>query len=277
VATTAAPPVVIFSRADLDLIVAFAGCSLDEKPGSNWVQDAGGLPDYICRIARAIKRKGHTTGQAISIAVSRVKKWSTGAGVNADTQAKATTAVAEWEKLKAKAHTKSASTVAASAAARHDLLYLANTTVEYNVDIVRSAFEQRARDARHAWRAANPGAAYDDCPVPYTWVKEQWTSFIIVQSDYGKNPELYKVSYQVDSANNVTFGEPVEVKTEYVVVAESDMVGADLTDADLQALLAMTPNAVDNPVNKLLSLTPAQSPLQRILSQAGASVNAEGS
>lgn len=27
----------ILSDADNDLIVAFAGCSLDEKPGSNWV------------------------------------------------------------------------------------------------------------------------------------------------------------------------------------------------------------------------------------------------
>lgn len=37
---------VVFARDELDLIVAFAGCSLDEKPGSNWVQKAGGLPDY---------------------------------------------------------------------------------------------------------------------------------------------------------------------------------------------------------------------------------------
>lgn len=27
----------VFHRTELDLIVAFAGCSLDEKPGSNWV------------------------------------------------------------------------------------------------------------------------------------------------------------------------------------------------------------------------------------------------
>jgi hypothetical protein len=25
------------NKADLDLVVEFAGCSLDEKPGSNWV------------------------------------------------------------------------------------------------------------------------------------------------------------------------------------------------------------------------------------------------
>jgi hypothetical protein len=266
--------VVIFSRGDLDLVAAFAGCSLDEKPGSNWVQDAGGLPDYICRIARAIKRKGRTTGQAISIAVSRVKKWSTGVGVDSDTQVKATAALAEWEKLKAKAHAKK---MVSASSGRHDMLYLANTTVEYNVDIVRSAFEQRAREARHAWRAANPNAEYDACPVPYTWVKEQWTSFLIVQSDRGKNPELYKVPYEVDADNNVNFGDPVEVKTEYVVVAESDLTGADLTDADLQALLGMSAPAAHS-LDKFLGLAPPRSGLDRIVELARAvSLSAEGS
>lgn len=31
------PTPLILTDADYDLIVAFAGCSLDEKPGSNWV------------------------------------------------------------------------------------------------------------------------------------------------------------------------------------------------------------------------------------------------
>lgn len=31
------PTQLIFHRDELDLIVEFAGCSLDEKPGSNWV------------------------------------------------------------------------------------------------------------------------------------------------------------------------------------------------------------------------------------------------
>ncbi len=38
--------VVMFDSADEALIAAFAGCSLDEKPGSNWVQKEGGLPEY---------------------------------------------------------------------------------------------------------------------------------------------------------------------------------------------------------------------------------------
>lgn len=31
------PTQLILHRSDLDMFVEFAGCSLDEKPGSNWV------------------------------------------------------------------------------------------------------------------------------------------------------------------------------------------------------------------------------------------------
>ncbi len=93
----------IFDRDDLDLVVAFAGCSLDRSPNSNWVQESGGLPEYICRIARAIHRGGKTISQSIAIAVSRVKKWAAGLDdVDADTRAKAAKAVAQWEALKGK-------------------------------------------------------------------------------------------------------------------------------------------------------------------------------
>lgn len=37
---------VVFDQADHNLIVAFAGCSLDESPGKNWVEGVGGLPAY---------------------------------------------------------------------------------------------------------------------------------------------------------------------------------------------------------------------------------------
>ena len=91
---------------DHDLIVVFAGCSLDEKPGKNWVEGVGGLPTFVCEIARAIKRTGKSTQDAIQIAVSRVKVWATGKGVDKDTQAKAAKAVAEWEAKKAKSKAK---------------------------------------------------------------------------------------------------------------------------------------------------------------------------
>lgn len=74
----------------------------------------------ICEIARAIKRTGKSTQNAIQIAVSRVKVWATGKGVDKDTQAKAAKAVAEWEakKSKSKAKTK-AKDVKASAGYEH--------------------------------------------------------------------------------------------------------------------------------------------------------------
>lgn len=57
-------------------------------------------------MARAIKKTGKSTSQAIAIAVSRVKVWATGKGVDKGTQAKAAKAVAEWEAKKAKSKAK---------------------------------------------------------------------------------------------------------------------------------------------------------------------------
>jgi len=81
-------------------------CSLEKVPGKqNWVDQGGGLPNYICHIARALHReKGMPVSRSIAIAVGRVKAWAAGGGdVDADTRAKAAKAVAEWEALKAKA------------------------------------------------------------------------------------------------------------------------------------------------------------------------------
>src|SRR3954468_20205701 len=138
--------VVIFSRDDLNLIVEFAGCSLDEKPGSNYVQENGGLPDYICRIAKAVKKTGKTASQAIAIAISRVRVWATGKGVDKDTQAKAVAAVAEYEKLLAKTHAKTAAKKAGKAALSNttrpaEILCLSDSVTVFNVDAVRAAWD----------------------------------------------------------------------------------------------------------------------------------------
>lgn len=111
----------VLSSEDHQLIVAFAGCSLDDSPGKNWVEGVGGLPSFICEIARAIKRSGKSTSQAIAIAVSRVKVWASGKGVNKDTQAKAAKAVAEWEAKKAKSHAKSGGKKVAATAVVSDI------------------------------------------------------------------------------------------------------------------------------------------------------------
>jgi len=250
--------VVVFSRDELDLIVELAGpCSLNESPGKNWVERSGGLPNYICRIAKAVRRTGKTTSQAIAIAVSRVKKWSTGAGVDADTQAKAVAALSQWEALKVKNKTRQAAKKVAATRTDTEVLCLAATS--FNVDTVRRAFETRQREARRAWRAANPNGHYDEGP-PNLWIKEQWTDYLIVSGEYGSDASLYKVPYTVDEADEVSFGEPVEVKTTYVVVESGDMVGDDLTDEALQKLLDLTVDESMSALDKVLALTADPAP-----------------
>lgn len=95
---------------DAELIAAGetrATCNLNLSPKHNWVESAGGLPEYIHSIACALVRSGKSVESAIEIAVSRVKVWATGKGVNADTQAKAAAALAQWEAKKAKSKKRS--------------------------------------------------------------------------------------------------------------------------------------------------------------------------
>jgi hypothetical protein len=259
----------LFDREDRDLMVAFAGCSLDDSPGSNWVQDNGGLPDYICQIARAIKRSGKTTSQAVAIAVSRVKKWAAGVGVDKDTQAKASAALAEWDKLKAKAKGKKAAkdTVKASRVDER----LLNLT-DYSMDMVSAAWRARVNAAQAAWRKANPQITsyYSDPEYPSsTWAKEIWNTFIIVQSDYGKDADLWKVPYTVDDNQDVTFQEPIEVKQTYVeVTGDNDPDDTGMTDDQLQKLMAATGPCPKSKMEKFLALTPRPSALDRVLALA---------
>ncbi len=219
---------IVFDRDEIDLIVELAGCSLDESPGSNWVQKNGGLPEYICRIARAIKRTGKTTSQAISIAVSRVKKWAAGADdVDADTRAKAAAAVAEWEKLKTKNKAKKV-----KATAQGDFLCL---TTNFNVDNVRRAWNTQTSDWRAKWSAMNPNQPYSAGP-PYSYIKEMWTTYLIVECD--DKDDLYKVDYEVDDDGKVTFADPVPVKTQYVVIDEQETFGEQPSNSQLRQIMA---------------------------------------
>jgi hypothetical protein len=79
-----------------------AGCSLDRSPKSNWVEDRGGLPLYICEIATDLhEERGMSISEAIATAVSRCKVWAAGGGkVTAATSAKASAAIAQWEEMK---------------------------------------------------------------------------------------------------------------------------------------------------------------------------------
>lgn len=87
---------------------------LERKPGGpdNWVEAAGGLPDYIERIAKHLHyEKGMSIQHAIATAVNTVKRWArmgkvakygdpNKKRVSAATAAKAAAAVAQWEAKK---------------------------------------------------------------------------------------------------------------------------------------------------------------------------------
>lgn len=70
---------------------------LKNKPGvSNWVEEAGGLPRYIKRVARHIRSdSGYTESRAIAAAISQTKKRA------AEGNAEAIAAIAEWNRMKA--------------------------------------------------------------------------------------------------------------------------------------------------------------------------------
>lgn len=76
---------------------------LDRSPKKNWVEKAGGLPDYFERVAKHIHYEGgKDISTAIRMAISQVKKWA------AQGKAEAIKAVAQWEKMKASGHAKAA-------------------------------------------------------------------------------------------------------------------------------------------------------------------------
>lgn len=86
---------------------------LDRSPKKNWVEEAGGLPMYIRRIANHLNSdKGMTISHAIAVAVNVVKKMCAEGDlnypgvqqVNAGSRAQACAALSEWEAKKAGAH-----------------------------------------------------------------------------------------------------------------------------------------------------------------------------
>ena len=81
---------------------------LDRSPRKNWVEQQGGLPKYIERIAVHLVAKGMPTGRAIATAVNAAKKmcatgdlnWPGLQNVNPGSRAEACAAVARWEAMK---------------------------------------------------------------------------------------------------------------------------------------------------------------------------------
>jgi hypothetical protein len=83
------------------------------KKSKNWVDQEGGLPKYIKRIAKHLQEKGMDESRAIATAVNVAKKscssgdtnWPGKQQVNPGSRAEACAAVASWEKKKAASHT----------------------------------------------------------------------------------------------------------------------------------------------------------------------------
>lgn len=223
---------------DNALIVFLAGaggCSLDSSPKTNWVERSGGLPNYICKIAKAVMRSGKSKSSAIAIAVSRTKTWAAGGGgVDADTKAKAAKALAEWNALKAK--NKAKKIVKATREDGSDYLQLSNIP-SFNMDMIRRAYNQMQQQMRKAYadqaKAEGREVKYAD-ELPYTYIRELWTDYVIVEieGDDERRQGLAKVPYEVNGSQ-VTFGVPVEVKQEYVEVEE------ELTDDEKEYLSDM--------------------------------------
>lgn len=232
------------TQEDVQMIVWLSGagsCSLDSSPGKNWVENAGGLPNYICKIAKAVMKTGKSKSASIAIAVSRVKKWAAGGSdVDADTRVKAAAAVAEWEKLKGK--NKAGKLVKASRQDGSEYIQLSNIG-SFNTDMVRRAWNAREQAQRMAQKAQH-GERYYDLPldekVPYTYIKETWTDFILVEmDDYPRGENVIKVPYTVNGLD-VEFGDPIQVKQVWV---ETD---TDLSDEEktlLDDILSLSASA----------------------------------
>lgn len=210
----------MINNTDTDLILYMAGCTLAKVPGNNnWLEEkaVGGLPEYICRIARAIHKSdaSKSISQVIAIAVSRAKAWAAGGGgVTAKTRAKAAKAVAEWESKKKAAKLDNK----VKASYEGDItLFL---TSSFNVDDVRRQYRSTLQPR-------------DNYGEPYSYVREMWTDFLIVEEEANGSAKSYKVPYTVDAKNVATFGEKVEVKQTYVELSHPDLQ-TSLTDAQLE-------------------------------------------
>lgn len=95
--------------------VLLAELDLDEGDFTfaNWVEKAGGLPLYIKRISKHLRKRGMSESHAIATAVNAAKKMCTTGDlnfpgsqqVNPGSRAEACAAVASWEEKKARAKT----------------------------------------------------------------------------------------------------------------------------------------------------------------------------
>lgn len=104
--------------------------------------------------------------------------------------------------------------------------------MSFNVDAVRSAWENQQRAVRKAMRDARlaAGEAWqsvdDDSVEMYSYVKEVWSDYIIVDAEnLRKSNQFWKIPYTVDEkTQTVNFGQRQAVKQEYVPLSAQDVL-----------------------------------------------------
>lgn len=208
----------------LVLLLASSSASLDASPKKNWVENGGGLPPYVRKLARGIMKSGKSKSQAISIAIGRIKAWAAGGDdVDPKTRAKAAKALAQWNALKAKNKSKQ---VVKATSFEGDYLTLAATDVRTSFDTnrVSRAWHDLQDVARAEFRKSRRESESDEYErYPYLYVQSIWTDFIIVSRDSGTNGSavLFKIPYVVTDLA-VTFGAPELVKVGYEPIESWD-------------------------------------------------------
>lgn len=232
----------------LILLLATSSASLDKSPKHNWVEDAGGLPPYVRKLARAIAKNGHSLDSAIAIAISRVKAWASGGGdVDADTRAKAAKAIAQWEALKAK--NSAGGVVKASRDDGTEYIFLSSAG-SYNTEIVRAAWDSIQRDLREAYDRSHPARTEYDAVnrgFQYQWINELGSDYIIVSQDDNQGQTKYRIPYTVDEDENVFFGEPVRIRQVWVEDSDDD---GELTSFERRAIATVN-LSVSTPLERI--------------------------
>lgn len=234
-------------------------CNLNSSPRHNWVENAGGLPNYICHVARAIHRsRGMPLEHAIPAAIQTVKRWAAGGGgVSASVKGKAAAAVAAWEALKSKAHAKGTGKHVTHASEHVATAYelseedqavvlsqmeegagiltltlsvppprqgLAKLAAAYDVSSVGSKYMDMVRNQRSYWAQYGSGTG----ELPYFHIKNVWVDsgsggYLIVDTD-SSTDECYKVPFSITPEGEPEFDSPVPVRLqqEYVELDDSD-------------------------------------------------------
>lgn len=135
---------------------------LPEKPGGpdNWVEQVGGLPSFIKRVAKHIfyDSPGMTVSHAIAAAVEQCKKWA------AKGNPKAAAAIAQWEAKRGLSHAK---TAVKKAAKGHNLVDAEEKYIDLGLLIQRRSNPYSvAGNSASARGTGVRGSAYDENKHP---------------------------------------------------------------------------------------------------------------